>query len=438
MTRSSLTSSLVAAAILAGGLTASRPAAAERWAYVANRDGNSVSIVDVDAAVVRHTVPVRGPRGLAVHPDGKTVYVAAWNANTVVAIDVATRATQHLAQVVAGPQDVAVHPDGARAFVASRPDQLLGIFDPTGATPPRAIALAVAGGLHVALSPDGARAYVAHHNGEVSVVDVSVPGREALVRTLTDVAEDPTGLVGVFVDHVLVASQVDNRVVSVDTRLDRRLVARSGGSPGGLAVRGDGWAAVSPLVRVALRADATLRTLFTGAVDAVGAAPLDVAWSEGDPDDPDDDVWISADAGDDTATLVGPAGAIAVAVGEVPATVAAGPTVELPRFLRLGAARLGFAATLGRMAQRELIITNAGSAGLRIDKLVWSGAAGAAFAVADDPCSGKTLAPKASCRLIVTYRPSGDDRDEAALGVASSDPAAPLTWVALAGVLARD
>lgn len=437
MTRSSLASSLVAAAFLAGGLTAPRPAAAERWAYVANRDSNSVSIVDVDAAVVRHTVPVRGPRGLAVHPDGKTVYVAAWNANAVVAIDVATRATQTLAQVVAGPSDVALHPDGARAFVASRTDTMLGVFDPTGAAPPRAISLAVAGGLHVALSPDGDRAYVAHFDGQLSVVDVSVPGQETLVHTLTDVAEDPTGLVGVFIDHVLVASQVDNRVVSVDTRLDRRLVVTSGGSPGGLALRGDGWAAVSPLVRVARRADATLQTLFTGAIDAVGAAPLDVAWSEGDPDDAADDVWISADAGDDTATLVGPTGATAVAVGRVPATVAAGPTVALPRFLRLGATRLGFAATLGRLAWRELVLTNTGSIGLRLDKLVWSGSAATAFAVTDDACAGRTLAPKASCRLVITYRPSGAARDEAALGVASSDPGAPLTWVALAGVPTR-
>jgi YVTN family beta-propeller protein len=57
---------------------------AARTVYVANMDGNTVSVIDGATSTVTATVPVGGwPYGVAVDPGTHTVYVANSASNTV-------------------------------------------------------------------------------------------------------------------------------------------------------------------------------------------------------------------------------------------------------------------------------------------------------------------------------------------------------------------
>src|SRR4030095_11898154 len=85
--------------------------------YVSNgnpKDGNTVSVVDptadVDENPIVATIKVgRGPRGIAVSPDGLRVYVCNFNDNTLSVISTATNeVTDTIDDVGDGPWAVAV------------------------------------------------------------------------------------------------------------------------------------------------------------------------------------------------------------------------------------------------------------------------------------------------------------------------------------------
>src|SRR5260370_2769291 len=72
--------------------------------YVANLDGNSVSVADTATNTVTTTIPVgSGPQGVAVTPDGSEVYVANYGDNTVSAIATATNLVTATVAVGNGP-----------------------------------------------------------------------------------------------------------------------------------------------------------------------------------------------------------------------------------------------------------------------------------------------------------------------------------------------
>src|SRR5580658_9134719 len=53
-------------------------------AYVTNERDNTISVVDLDKMETVKTVPVgQRPRGIAISPDGKSLYVAAGDDDTV-------------------------------------------------------------------------------------------------------------------------------------------------------------------------------------------------------------------------------------------------------------------------------------------------------------------------------------------------------------------
>src|SRR5260370_40106277 len=72
--------------------------------YVANLDGNSVSVADTATNTVTTTIPVgSGPQGVAVTPDGSEVYVTNYNDNTVSVIATATNTVTATIGVGNGP-----------------------------------------------------------------------------------------------------------------------------------------------------------------------------------------------------------------------------------------------------------------------------------------------------------------------------------------------
>jgi YVTN family beta-propeller protein len=111
----------------ATGATAGSPAAptTRGTLFVSNEGGNSLSVVDAATDSVVATIDVGNrPRGMAVSPDSKTVYVALGRENAVAVVDVASRAVTAKIPANADPEQVAISPDGKTLYVSNEdPDR---------------------------------------------------------------------------------------------------------------------------------------------------------------------------------------------------------------------------------------------------------------------------------------------------------------------------
>ena len=90
--------------------------------YITNDGSGNVSVIDTATNTVTATIAVGvNPFGLAVTPDGSTVYVAnaGFGANTVSAIATATNRVTTAIPVGSEPGGVAVTPDGSKVYVAN-------------------------------------------------------------------------------------------------------------------------------------------------------------------------------------------------------------------------------------------------------------------------------------------------------------------------------
>ena len=149
--------------------------------YVTGQHSNTVEVIDTATNTDVASVPVIFPQGVAVTPDGKRVYVASGTnvTGTVSVIDTATNTVVTSVPVGIAPYGVAVAPDGARVYVTNEFDNTVSVIDtamnrvvgspiPVGSVP-----------RGVAVTPDGARVYVANYggngigNGTVAVIDTA-------------------------------------------------------------------------------------------------------------------------------------------------------------------------------------------------------------------------------------------------------------------------
>ena len=114
------------------------------------------------------------PVALAPSPDGTTLYVCAYTANQVLAVDVATQAVAAVYDVPAPPSGVAVHPSGGTLFVAGdAPEGRIYMLT----VPDGALQHEIAVGhspLAPVLSPDATLLFVANRfDNTVSMIDVA-------------------------------------------------------------------------------------------------------------------------------------------------------------------------------------------------------------------------------------------------------------------------
>jgi YVTN family beta-propeller protein len=150
-----------------------RPAAAAPFAYVANSGSNTVSVIDTATNKVAG-MPIevgRGPRAVAVTPDGTHVYVAN-TVGTVSVIDTATNTVVDTVDVVGSPQGIAITPDGTHAYLSIF-GGTVAVIDAT-TNPPRVIRtlnLGDTSGGAIAISPYGKKVYVGCHG--VGVIDTA-------------------------------------------------------------------------------------------------------------------------------------------------------------------------------------------------------------------------------------------------------------------------
>jgi len=158
-------------AVLAGcALFAAVAAAAGPKAYVGNFADNTVSVVDIGSAAVVAAIPVvMGPHGMAVSPDGLTVYVSGDGASAVSVIDTATDKVARTIDVGKSPHGLAMSRDGSLLLAGVYGDDRVAFIDT--ATQAVVATVPVDKPHTIALRPDGREAYVASQ----------APGRFALV-----------------------------------------------------------------------------------------------------------------------------------------------------------------------------------------------------------------------------------------------------------------
>ncbi|HVA28015.1 MAG TPA: GH92 family glycosyl hydrolase [Candidatus Baltobacteraceae bacterium] len=190
-----------------------------RRLFVADRDSQSVSVVDTIASKVIATLKVgSSPNGIALAPDG-TVWVANFDDGTVQSIDPVTFATGKPIRVGAGPRYITVGPDNAHLYVTDQTSNDLTVVDlksfstatlPTGARP-----------TGITLSADGAIAYVAN-NGDrtVSVIDLRAA---RIVATIPAGAEAQAVAISPDGSTAFTSNFMSNTVTEMDLHTDKAI-----------------------------------------------------------------------------------------------------------------------------------------------------------------------------------------------------------------------
>ena len=119
-------------------------------------------------------------------------------------------------------------------------------------------------------------------------------------------------------------------------------------------------------------------------------------------------------------------------------TVNDGGTVYPPATADIAVAPAALAfgqVTIGNSSGQLVTITNAGTANLVLGTLAGTNPLAAPFSLAagQDGCSGKTLAPAASCTVTVTFAPSAATTYADSFDIPSNDPATPSLSYAVSG-----
>ena len=142
--------------------------------YVPNIRSNSLTRIDVAARRVEGQVLVgKGPEGVAVHPSGAFLYVAAQHEDQVQVVSTRTHELIARESVGSMPVRMAFSPDGRYAFVPNRYSKDVSVIATDRHREVKRIPIGIWPG-GVVFEPGGRYAYVANNKtNDVSVIDVA-------------------------------------------------------------------------------------------------------------------------------------------------------------------------------------------------------------------------------------------------------------------------
>jgi YVTN family beta-propeller protein len=145
-----------------------------KMVYVALGDDDAVAQVEVATRMLRRTIPVgRDPEQVALSPDGKILYVSNEATSSATAVDLATGRSLFVGAVGTEPEGVGVTPDGRKLYVTGESTDDVTVLDARSGEILRTLKVG-ARPRWVAFSPDGLRAYITGEvGGDVSVLDVT-------------------------------------------------------------------------------------------------------------------------------------------------------------------------------------------------------------------------------------------------------------------------
>ena len=208
-----------------------------KFAFIANEDDASASIVDLDSGQSRAKIKVsEEPEGVGVNPSNGEVYVTCEEKGEVFAIDPDQQRV--IAKIDTGgrPRSVAFSPDGSRAYVACENRGYIEVIDarshkllskiqlPTGSLP-----------MGTAVSHDGKELYVSTGRGNaIAIIDTQkneVSTTIPVGNRVWGIALDPSGT------KLYTANGASNDVSVVDLKSRKELRRiKVGDGPWGIAV----------------------------------------------------------------------------------------------------------------------------------------------------------------------------------------------------------
>jgi YVTN family beta-propeller protein len=275
---------LVFAAVVTCWLMRSSQCQAAAYAYVANRDDGTLSVIRISDNEITATIQVgKKPVGVAVAPKGEHVYVVSRGDNSVSAIETFSNTIDTPIPVGNRPGGVAVAPDGKYVYVTNRDDGTVSVIQTPHTLIPPPVGVGTRPFGVVVIPPDGNYVYVANRSdGTVSVIEM-IPDH-TVIATI-DVGNDPVGIaVTPNGEYVYVTNYGDNTVSEIQTASviqtpDDPAISTVvvGNSPFGVAVTPDG-----AHVYVANSDDDTVSVIQTSdytVIDTidVGTSPFGVA-----------------------------------------------------------------------------------------------------------------------------------------------------------------
>jgi len=114
----------------AGTQQAAAPSPISQRLYIAGYDSNTVVVVDIPSHEVVHTISVgKWPHGLAATPDGRFLWVAASLDGALQKIDTARDEVVKSYKLIPGVQELAVSPDGRMVYTGLFMNSCYDVFD---------------------------------------------------------------------------------------------------------------------------------------------------------------------------------------------------------------------------------------------------------------------------------------------------------------------
>jgi YVTN family beta-propeller protein len=155
--------------------------------YVANSDARSLSVIDTEQLreMTRISLPgmIEGPFGVAISPDGQTVYATDIEANQVFVVDANVGSITDRIDVVGSPRSVTVSPDGTTLYVSGFEGGISVVSVSEGREVERIST--TSGVFRVKLSPDGKTLYATSQDaGELLAIDTGQLRISRTVRVL--------------------------------------------------------------------------------------------------------------------------------------------------------------------------------------------------------------------------------------------------------------
>jgi len=169
-----------------------RSVAAQPFAYIPNALGASLTVLDTATNTSVAEIPMEElVFGVAVSPDGRTVYVTSFSESTLWVIDADTNTVRTV--IPTGglkPRGVSLSPDGSLVLVANGGSGDVSVFD-ASTLQLRAVIPTGAGATQVVPHPNGRIAYVTNQDEDtISRIDV----RSGLTLDTRPAGDQPSGL----------------------------------------------------------------------------------------------------------------------------------------------------------------------------------------------------------------------------------------------------
>jgi gliding motility-associated-like protein len=206
--------------------------------YVTNNGSNTVSVINIITNTLITTIPVgQNPYGLAGSPDGTRIYVTNGGSNNISVINTASNMVIVTTSVGQNPRDVSVSPDGTVLYVTNYYDGTVSVINAIT----NAVSTIVVGTSPdaVAVSPDGSRVYVTNYfSSNVSVINTVT---NAVIATIA-VKPNPAGI-ALTSDgsRVYVVNTSSNTVTVINTATNAVVATIVVGlQPFGVSVSADG------------------------------------------------------------------------------------------------------------------------------------------------------------------------------------------------------